>query len=125
MVRSFGDDGFVLLIFISFENEGFEDELLGFIFYDNVFKVGEVCFYMLEDKSKILSDPRNHSLMDKVYGFFKGLSFLGIENWRVRRDFVYGQEAGYDNLRIGLIESPRFESEKKNEEYFGFLLGKL
>lgn len=97
------------------------------IFYPNVFKLGLFCCSMLEEKSKseILSNPKNHTLVDKAFGLFKGLWYKRLESWRVRRDFQYMREAGYENCRLALEAYPRFDSAEENKKYFGFLLGKL
>jgi len=84
-------------------------------------------FNRLEDKK--LKKVRCDSLWDKIYGWFKGLHYEGVEDWRVRCDFKYMNEHGYNDLMSVLIRKPVFEysrefSDSKNMDYWKFLISK-
>ncbi len=69
------------------------------------------------------------NLLDKIYGWFKGLHYKGVEDWRVRCDFKYMNEHGYNDLMSLLIKEPIFEysgefSDSKNMDYWKFLVSK-
>ena len=77
-----------------------------------------------------MSDLENQTFKDKVWGFVRGLHFDGVNPARVRHDFQYLREAGWNNLLIGLTEKPVFAYAgdfygSNNKNYFDFLLGKL